>query len=244
LTAAPDAHAYVLRLQPCERALLQACRAVLSSDERERADRLRFETDRARYTIAHAYFRFVLAQHLGLTDPADVPLTSGANGEPLIASARAGALRCSLSHARDHVAVALAPTAVGIDVEEYREGTEIERIAQRYFAPEEAAELRALEPDAARERFVQLWTCKEAFIKAIGLGLAHPLDGFAVRGLGAGVPRYAGIPVEHGGDDAWTLATRSLGAGAHAAVAVRLPGARTAFIHTAWTAFAHAFPPN
>ncbi|MDB5073269.1 MAG: 4-phosphopantetheinyl transferase [Candidatus Eremiobacteraeota bacterium] len=243
MTGAPAAHAHVLRLRPCDAPLAQALHAVLSADERERAARLRFDADRERYVVAHAYMRLILAQHLGMKDPAAVPLQRGAKGEPLIANDERP-LRCSLSHAREHVAVAVAPhTAVGIDVEELRDNMEAGQIAQRFFAPEETAELAALAPGAARERFVQLWTCKEAFIKAIGLGLSHPLDGFAVRGLGTSAPHYAGIGAEHGSDAAWTLAAYDLGAGAHAAVAVHAPHARVELSQTPWDTFARAFGP-
>jgi 4'-phosphopantetheinyl transferase len=249
LTGAPAAQAHVLRLNACGASPAQALHAVLSADERARAARLRFDADRDRYVVAHAYMRLILAQHLGMDDPAAVPLERGANGEPLLAHTNANAnmnderpLRCSLSHAREHVAVAVsAHAAVGIDVEELRDGVDTEAIARRYFAPEETAELLALARDAARERFIQLWTCKEAFLKAIGLGLAHPLDGFAVRGLGTDAPRYAGIGAEHGSDAGWTLATYDLGAGAHAAVAVHAPHARVEFSRTPWETFARAF---
>ena len=48
----------------------------------------------------------------------------------------------------------------------------------RYFAPEESAALLALPPRERRRRFFELWTLKESYIKARGMGLAIALDAF------------------------------------------------------------------
>lgn len=53
-------------------------------------------------------------------------------------------------------------------------------IAQRFFAPEECGELRSLPPDLQPAGFFRCWTRKEAYLKAIGLGLGVPLDQFIV----------------------------------------------------------------
>jgi 4'-phosphopantetheinyl transferase len=68
---------------------------------------------------------------------------------------------------------------VGIDVESIERRGETLGIADRFFSPSEASALRAL-PDAEQvHRFFHLWTLKEAYIKARGMGLALPLDQFS-----------------------------------------------------------------
>jgi 4'-phosphopantetheinyl transferase len=85
----------------------------------------------------------------------------------------------NLSHTRGVVACVVAQSmAVGIDVERTDRRTDTGSIAERFFSPAEAAELRAT-PDDTRTRFVEIWTLKEAFVKAIGLGLSQPLDAFS-----------------------------------------------------------------
>lgn len=71
--------------------------------------------------------------------------------------------------------------AIGVDVEPIARGKDILEMADTVFAPSELAELRAL-PEASRpDRAVALWTLKESYIKARGMGLSLPLDRFAMR---------------------------------------------------------------
>ena len=70
---------------------------------------------------------------------------------------------------------------VGVDVENRDRRVQARRLIERFFAPEEAAELGKLPSAELCERFFLTWTLKEAYIKALGRGLAQPLDSFAFR---------------------------------------------------------------
>ena len=67
---------------------------------------------------------------------------------------------------------------IGVDVERLSRVTKPSLIADRFFAPAEVAALRALPEPQQRQRFFELWTLKESYIKARGLGLAIPLHQF------------------------------------------------------------------
>jgi 4'-phosphopantetheinyl transferase len=70
--------------------------------------------------------------------------------------------------------------ALGVDVEDTERRTEPDAIAHRFFSVSEAEELLALPTDAQRRaRFFALWTLKESYIKARGMGLAIPLGRFS-----------------------------------------------------------------
>lgn len=158
-------------------------RACLDDAERTRADRFAFERDRVAYTAAHALLRSVLssdALDAGLA-PADWRFVPGPHGRPeIVGEQNRPGLRFNISHTTGFVAVALAAGhEVGVDVEaRVRRGLTME-IADRYFAPAEIAHLDGLVPADRREAFMAFWTLKEAYIKAIGKGLACPLDAFA-----------------------------------------------------------------
>ncbi len=153
-------------------------RDLLSTEERERAARFHFERDRRLYTAAHAGLRRALARELG-ADPRELAFAADAAGRPhLLGTAE---LFFSLSHSGDRALVAVARTPrVGVDVEWLRAGIDRERLAQRNFTPREQAELLALSEDERRLGFFRVWTRKEAYVKALGKGLYHPLGDFDV----------------------------------------------------------------
>jgi len=114
---------------------------------------------------------------------------------------------------------------VGVDVEQHRLGVDALGIARRYFAWEEAETLSALSLEEVDTHFLRLWTCKEAFVKAIGLGLSYPLDRFVVSGLKHGEPEYSSVEPEYGPPSAWSLRTWALAPNCYVAVTVKLPKA-------------------
>jgi 4'-phosphopantetheinyl transferase len=79
------------------------------------------------------------------------------------------------------VACAIAlEIAVGIDVENPERQIHVDQLARSYFAPNEVAHLSTL-PSLVRTRdfFIQ-WTLKEAFLKAIGMGLHAPISTLSI----------------------------------------------------------------
>lgn len=153
--------------------------ALLSEDERARQRRFRFARDQRRFLATRALVRTVLSRYAAVS-PQDWIFSSGPRGRPVISSpSLASLLEFNISHSSDLVMVGVTSgPALGIDVEsiEAREA-DIDGL-NRYFSPEESAALLSLPPEARRRRFFELWTLKESYIKARGLGLAIPLDAF------------------------------------------------------------------
>jgi 4'-phosphopantetheinyl transferase len=170
-------------LEPPEvlRARLVEC---LSSDERARAERFVFPRDRHRFVAGRAFLRLLLAQYLG-TDAGAIEFRYGPHGKPFLAHEQWG-LRFNLAHAGGLAVCALARGGeLGVDVERVRPLSDAEAVARSNFSPRENAALAAL-PEGDRLRgFFEAWTRKEAFLKALGDGLARPLDSFDVS-LGPG----------------------------------------------------------
>jgi 4'-phosphopantetheinyl transferase len=154
--------------------------AILDRDERERADRFRFEWDRRGFIAAHALLRHMLAFHLGR--PAEAwQFATSRFGKPAIAeSLRVPDIDFNLSHTHDLVAAAVAlHAAVGIDVEKIDPAKADFAVAQRYFAPAEIEILRRTPSTEQAVCFFRLWTLKEAYLKATGAGFGTSLDSFA-----------------------------------------------------------------
>lgn len=152
--------------------------ALISAEERATQARFRFAKDRRRYLITRALVRTVLSRYRAVP-PERWTFSTGPHGRPAIAAAHSSALEFNISHSADLVMLGItSDRTLGIDVEsmEARE-VDIDGL-DRYFAPQERAALLALPPFARRRRFFELWTLKESYIKARGMGLAIPLDAF------------------------------------------------------------------
>ncbi|MHA6323662.1 4'-phosphopantetheinyl transferase family protein [Roseivivax sp. CAU 1753] len=143
----------------------------LSAPERERAQRFVFEQDKSDYIAAHALARTLLSQCTGQT-PAVVEIRSGRFGKPeLVPKGDVAPPAFNLSHSRGIALVALGlDVTLGVDVECLARPAPLE-IAERYFAPEECVALQACRPCDRHIVFFTLWTLKEAYMKATGLGM-------------------------------------------------------------------------
>jgi 4'-phosphopantetheinyl transferase len=133
--------------------------------------RLRYDRAQRREPL-----RMLLGRYLGLS-MADVVLMDGEHGRPELAEPRTGVLRFNWSHSGDTALVALARSVIpGVDIERIRLRSRAMQLAERFFHPEEAAALASLDATARQQAFLQLWTGKEAVLKAMGRGIAFGLD--------------------------------------------------------------------
>ena len=126
--------------------------------------------------VGRAFLRRVLAAHTGLAEHA-LRFQRGPWGRPELTCAR---LRFNLSHTPGAVAVVVTEQAdCGVDVEARRPVANLLALAGDVFSPQESRTLAVLPTPRRRARFFWLWTLKEAFIKAVGKGLALPLEAFS-----------------------------------------------------------------
>jgi 4'-phosphopantetheinyl transferase len=154
---------------------------LLSRDERERAEKFRYAEHRQQYIIARASLRRLLAERLRIA-PRAVEFVETKHGKPRLAPVHGSAdVEFNLSHSGILALYAFTSgRAVGVDVELIRQVPDADDLAERFFSPTETASLRALPLDRRSLAFLACWTRKEAFIKALGLGLSCPLDAFDV----------------------------------------------------------------
>lgn len=159
----------------------------LSPDEVERAASFHAEHGRQAFVACRSTLRRVLAARLGVA-PAAVELSLSEHGRPGVAGGR---VSFSVSHSGEIglIAVAAGERRVGVDVERMRPMRDFEGLARSYFHPDEAAAI-----GDSPEAFFRCWTKKEAVVKALGLGLLHPLESFAVDVDGEGPEPVAGVP--------------------------------------------------
>jgi 4'-phosphopantetheinyl transferase len=199
---------------------------ILSVDERARAAAFIAGSVRDRYVFSHAFLRSVLSAFLRQA-PSQIALERLPGGKPVLVSAANHALWFNLSHCMTHVVVAVAGTPdVGVDVECARDALDALGIARRFFAPAEVSRLTAVAPGLVEDTFLRLWTCKEAFLKAIGVGLGFGLDSISISESGGNDVTFAEIPSGHGSPEAWSLRTFAPASGCQVALAVNVPRVR------------------
>jgi 4'-phosphopantetheinyl transferase len=223
-----EIHVWRTALDPPEDTV-ERLAATLSADERERADRFRLERVRRRFVVCRGALRMILSRYTGQA-PERLRFTYGAHGKPALApSAGMADLRFNVSHSDELALCAVARgREIGVDVERIRPLPGAERIAERFFAVPEREALQALPAERKLEGFYTCWTRKEAYIKALGDGLGHPLDEFAVS-LAPGEPARLWTLRETGSAEeaTWSLEALLPTPGYVAALAARGHGWRT-----------------
>lgn len=178
----------------------------LSEDERARAGRFAFERDWRRFVVARGRLRELLGQRLDVR-PESIQFAYRKHGKPVLDQpfCRSG-LRFNVAHSADLAVYAFSyEHEVGVDVEAVRALPDADDIAARFFSQREKEAYRALDSHHRQRGFFNCWTRKEAYIKALGDGLYHPLDGFDVTlapGEPARILRVADTPGEQCG---WRL---------------------------------------
>jgi 4'-phosphopantetheinyl transferase len=200
---------------------VQFLREQLAPEERSRAGRFRVAAAAESYVVAHAALRDILSRYLDI-EALDIRFRSNANGKPFVADEQnPDGFSFSLSHTRNLALVATARgRRVGVDVEAIRPEALEEGMMEQTFSPDQVAVLRALPYDQRLSAFFRGWTQKEAFLKALGTGLATPLLDFDVAleaGGRSGLLRTAWDPGE---SRRWTLRELPMDSGFSAALAM------------------------
>ena len=157
----------------------QRALGLLSDDERLRWRRFARQASRDQYLAAHVVLRKALSRYV------DAPANAwrfGANayGRPHVLEPSGAPLDFNLSHTEGLVAVAVSGARdIGVDVENVSRDADLEQLAAAFFAKAEAEAVELANAADKRETFFALWTLKEAYIKARGMGLSLGLDGYA-----------------------------------------------------------------
>jgi 4'-phosphopantetheinyl transferase len=157
---------------------LDEYRCWLDPDELLRASAFRRPVDRDRFVARRGLMRAYLGHELGIA-PHLVRIGTDEHGKPFLRDDPD--LAFNLSHSNGLALLAtIRGGAVGCDIEWRNSELACPRVAERLFAPQEYEALTTLPSDQWVAGFYNCWTRKEAYVKALGLGLSHPLDAFTV----------------------------------------------------------------
>lgn len=172
-------HVWKMMLSDCGAA---PSREILSKDEIKRAERFHFHVDRDRFIHTRNTLRRLLALYCEVEAEA-IQFAYNSHGKPSLCNPDHTEEICfNVTHSQDVALFAVSrEDKIGIDVEYIRDTVEYLKLAKRFFSGEEYLALSCLSGTALKRGFYRYWTCKEAFVKAIGTGLSFPLADFTVN---------------------------------------------------------------
>lgn len=154
--------------------ILQQLEKLLSPDEKQRAQRFKFEKDRHSFIAARGILRTILSRYLRI-DPEIIQFNYSPKGKPFLTQV-SQPISFNLSHSTGKAVYAIALNQnIGIDLEAIR-SIEALSLAKRFFCESEYRWLASLSPQQQNSAFFKLWTCKEAYLKATGEGLVGLQD--------------------------------------------------------------------
>lgn len=147
--------------------------SLLSTQEKIQSEKFFTINLSNRYIVTRAVLRSILAEYLG-TIPQDIEFIRNSYGKPFVRGAN---IEFNMSHSYNSAYYAITSDfSVGIDVEFYNKGKNIFNIAKSVFSIDELEFFLNLSDLKRQEFFFNVWTKKEAVIKAMGLGLAYPME--------------------------------------------------------------------
>ena len=175
---------------------------MLSPQESEKYQRLKQSQRREEFVLSRALMR------MALTHQYQKPLhhwqfSESPNATPRLLNPIDNAILLSLSHSGNCVMIALSSQAVGLDVELMQSRNQSINIARKVFTAEQQAHLISLPDKLARQYFYQLWTHKEALVKA----LAGSVPSFQMISS-AGWPQHE-FQIQHGEFDQYAVTLAS-----------------------------------
>ncbi|MDJ1175631.1 4'-phosphopantetheinyl transferase family protein [Roseofilum capinflatum] len=149
-------------------AKLKSCLCV---DELERSQRFHFDEHRHYFILARGLLRSLVAQYLKV-HPSEIQFTYSQRGKPAVAVPKSD-LNFNLSHSQNYALYGFALNApVGVDLEAIRPLNDLDGLAKRFFLPSEYQQIQRTPISEQPYTFFRYWTYKEAYLKAMGEGLA------------------------------------------------------------------------
>lgn len=197
---------------------------LLSTSERARAARYRFDRDRREFVVARGLLRRLAGRYLHQS-PADVRISCGPDGKPFVQAP----WQFSVSHSGDAVVFAFArDIRVGIDIERIDPHVDVRDIAAKFFSSSEATALRALPAGDLVAGFFRCWVRKEAYLKATGEGLMRATSRFDVAVGPVSGTALLSVSWDPAEAVRWHVSDLSVRRGFQAALAVENPEAAAA----------------
>ncbi len=174
-----DIHFWYTQPHHCyDPVLLDSLKRLLTNEEIQRQQRYLFDKDKHDALITRAFIRDLLSRYVDKPST-DWRFSKGEKGKPEIINPEIP-IRFNISHTKNLIICAITlEKDIGCDVENVNRRNDILAISDRFFSKSEVDSMFLLPKSEQRDRFFDLWTLKESYIKAWGQGLSIPLNEFS-----------------------------------------------------------------
>jgi 4'-phosphopantetheinyl transferase len=179
---------------------------ILSAAERDRAEAFHFEDHRRRFIVGRGLLRLILGRYLGARAE-EVEFSYNPQGKPEVGGSLAGrGLRFNLAHSDELALIAVTRLGpIGVDVERIRKLDDMDELVARFFSAGENKRFQQVSAERKERAFFNLWTRKEAWLKATGEGIAHALNQVEVSFLPGEPARLLALPERLAQGACWSL---------------------------------------
>jgi 4'-phosphopantetheinyl transferase len=146
---------------------------ILSEDELVRAERFHFKKHKIRFIACRGFLRKILSCYSD-TQPDVLQFSYSSLGKPsLVSSTTQDSVCFNVSHSKNTALFAIAHNCdLGIDIEYIRSISDLDQLVKRFFSSGEYKIIHSLSGNKKKEVFFNMWTMKEAYLKATGEGLS------------------------------------------------------------------------
>lgn len=164
--------------------LLSSYLKTLSNDEITRSNSFYFKKDKIRYITAKGILRNIIGRYTQLKSET-IEFVYNRFGKPyLITNQNSQKLYFNIAHSHDYVVYAFTKNIdIGVDLELCQDISDLEEVAEYFFSCDEYLYLQTLSDKKKQDYFYKIWTLKEAFVKATGLGLSYDLRQISIEYL-------------------------------------------------------------
>lgn len=163
-----------------DQGLLEQCLTVLSEEEGNRYHAIKSPDAQKQFLLTRAVVRFALSKYEPTITPEEWSFDIQEKGKPVLSQQHDSSIEFNVAHTPGKIIAAFYRNyCVGVDIESRTRNTDFLKLAKRFFSETEFNQVAELDGQPQKDRFLEIWTLKEAFLKCEGCGITVPLDSFS-----------------------------------------------------------------
>lgn len=154
--------------------------SYLSVEEKKRVDDMYDQNRRSFFIVSNGFRRVILSRYISIT-PAEIQFRTNQYGKPFISNQNPDGVTFNTSHSHEKLLFGICKNRdIGVDIQFESDNFPEMKIANRVFGSVDSSYLAKFSGDELRHEFFRIWSLKEAYCKALGLGFSLPVENMPV----------------------------------------------------------------